>query len=179
MTLPQKFPTQPPSAIATYDYIDIATGTGHVTFYGSGSWTSAGLSTYLIQQAFFGNGTLVEGTSTLDLSPFNFPSTVKGIAYVSFYLNKSAAGGHTVTMKFQKVSDTTTDISSAIISRTLSAAATTQETLVIPLTETHFKRGDILRLEVVISAGAGTATIEVTPTGAEPMILSIPFRTEL
>ena len=177
--IPQIFPTQPPSAIASYDYTDIASGTGHVTFYGSGARTSTGDVPYLIQEAFFGKVTIGEGTHTLDLSQFNFPSTVKGIAYVSFYLDTSTADLHTVTMKFQKVSDTTTDISSAIITRDITASGTSQEVLPIPLTETHFKRGDVLRLHVIISTDGGSATIDCFPLGAKPFVLSIPFRTEL
>ena len=179
MTLPQKFPTPPPSAIASYDYVDIASGTGHVTFYGSGALTGAGSEIYLIQNQFYGNVTILEGTHVLDLSPFNFPKVLKGTAYIDFWLYKSTTDTNAVTMKFQKVSDTTTDISSATVTRNITTTGYNHLIMPISLTETHFKRGDILRLHIVIPAVGGANSIDLFPLGSYPFILSIPFRTEL
>jgi hypothetical protein len=180
MTLPQKFPTPSPSAIASYDHTDIASGTGHVTFYGGSANLSTGYERFLIQQALYGSeGIPMNATTTLDLSAFNFPKIIKGTAYVTFFVNKSTATAQTITMKFQKVSDTTTDICSAVATASLVNTGYINHTLIFSMTETHFKRGDILRLHIVITASDGSFALPLNPIGAYPFILSIPFKIDI
>ncbi len=179
MVLRKKYVSQE-SAIASYDWEEIASGLGHQLFYGSSVILSGGAEKFLIPQALFGIGDQAdEGTTTLDLSQFNLPSTIQGTAYIDYWTNKNTTDIHTVTLKFQKVSGTTTDISSAITSGNIISSGFSHHAMKIDINQTQFKVGDKLRVEVVVSAGGGICGIPLNPIGSYPFILSVPFKIDL
>ncbi len=179
MPLPKRYLKSAEGSIASYDWTDIASGTGYVTLYGTGANLSSGTPVYLIDEAFYGSGQCAEGTTTLDLSVFNISRIIRGKAHIDFWLNKNTSDIHTVTMKFQKVSDTTTDISSAIATPNITATGFSHHNLVIDIAYVKFKKGDKLRLHVVVSAGGGVGYIPLGPTGSYPMVLGVPFKIDL
>lgn len=168
--LPVNFPIPAESAIASYNWTDIANGTGYATFYGSLFSASNILTPTLYNVPNMG---LAAGTyATFDATPFNSPRTAKGYAYINAY-RLGGAGNTTFTAKVSKISGAvTTDISSEV-----SSSATGNDAwflIRLLLTETVFKRGDILR----VSIKSGDATNFGIST-TYPCLINIPFKIEL
>ena len=184
--VPQNFPIIPESSVSSYSYEDIANGLGYTIFYGCGTETSgSAISRFLTPVALNPDPNLTTTNITdnatdtnVDTSPFNTPRTVKGTAYVYYQIVKNTTSTHTLTMKFQKVSSSTTDISSTITSRSISASGTTEDLIPIPLTETDFKVGDYIRLVVNIADASGTASISLDPQ-TPTLTTHIPFKIAL
>lgn len=166
--IPEQFTAQS-NSISSYNYTDIAEGTGITVFKGFAMTYSTGVSYGLNQNSFYarpiettcssGAGS-TERTVNFDLAPFNLPKTVKGTAYVegSWALNTSA--GNTmngyITFTVQKWNGSTAVDAGSVVTETVSAgsAQTKINTLLMPinLTQTHFKIGEILRLNVILRA---------------------------
>ena len=201
MALPSKltkFSTTSP-AIVTYNYTDIAEGTGVIVFYGFNSNSTGGKEYHLSNNVLYsestGNTRTSAGTDSFDFTtlPFNVPKDVKGTAY----FNVGVFGGNGVTnivaAQIKKWDGTSeTNISSKITSNTWTGDATAINTamllLEIPLTDTHFNTGDMIRITVEHTAGGGlgTATMFHDPQnrgadagGSAVMSAHIPFRLEL
>lgn len=163
----------PNSSIASYDYIDLADGTGVLSYTATICATDSG-TTYLLNTKDLENGTtntfLTNGTYNFDTEIFNSPRTIKGTAYLSTAINYSGAGS--LTIKFQKISgSTTTDISSSIVK---AVALNLRLLMPIPLTQTNFKRGDYLRAVITLS-GAGNS-MNIYPATTTPLKINVPYR---
>lgn len=143
--------------IPVFQFTDIAAGTGVVQYFGAVS-KDPDVGHILSEQQVY---TAQRETSVpsggpivlnFDLTPFNLPRTAKGTAIVScavWCLDSGDPIRIKVTMK--KVSAATTSISSQITSEDVAITLGAKMVLLkIPLTETHFKRGDILRMELIL-----------------------------
>lgn len=177
----KKFRQSSETAIASYNFIDIAEGTGIVLFFGFDSETSAGLDYHLITQSDsytrnIGTSNSGDPLGTLDLdfdlTQFNLPQRIEGTAYVSigvYYQSVvSGVGTGTGTVKLIKVdadSNETEIVSVTLPNTAITGGATEADTHVLPLTVpfTHFKKGETLRLSISISlsraSGSGAMVV--------------------
>lgn len=151
-------------AIASYSYVDIADGTGVQKFYGAKTKSGFILTPQtLYSELIFTSVNAPYAAAVLldndfDVT-FNMPKTVKGtlIVNVPFIHEVSTSGLRTfdVTITVQRVSngvsttigtDTATQYSDTGTGQT---AANFRERIVsVALTQTHFKKGDTLRIHV-------------------------------
>jgi len=89
MTIPQNIPKSRPQAIASYNYIDIADGTGVVVLYGASNKNQTTEKFFIENSKTYSNSIVANGNTnntvfekTLDEDYdmiFNFPKTIKGI----------------------------------------------------------------------------------------------------
>lgn len=199
--LPVAFPIPGESAIASYNYTDVAEGTGVVEFYGAETYDTTATRKYILtaNQITSNTADLISpnGTINFDLSPFNSPRTIKGTAYFSVGMYESSSAAYYITAKIQKSSGgVVTDCSAAFQSDTIQANGVWKMVLVaIPLTQTHFKKGDFLRLNLdVHGANNGNWSMGCDPTGRSgtyinstltapsmttKLTLNIPFKLDL
>lgn len=193
--LPNVFMEVGEGAIASYDYTDIAEGTGVVAFYGVGQKTNPGGRTLSLMsnavgaagtatEMMIGGAAGVETLHTFNAAPFNLPKIVKGTAYLSADLKRISsnplyASGSSI---YKVTPDGETLISTVVNSQNITTASTTEHILLpMTLTQTHFKKGDYLRFKVYISPAETTEGISINPTSATyiPMKLLIPFKLDL
>ena len=172
MSLPTIYRRSSEGAIATYDYVDVAEGTGIIIYYACVAETSTAEAFILTAQELYSTriqedteqGNSIE--RNFDLAPFNLPQTVKGTGYVSCFLNNGAGAGATVQARILKWDGSSESVvSAAVISQSITNGV--EEGILLPftMTETHFKTGDVLRLEVIITAPAGGVETRV---GVDP-----------
>ena len=157
-------------SIASYNYTDVAEGTGVISFYGTATKDQTTLSYLLVGNIVSANNVYTEGTSStagsfnkdLDLdfdTTFNMPKVLKGTAYVTLTFGfpdtataDSQVSGYVIA-KLRKYSGTTeTEIASSQ-SETLTAASQQQYIKTVALkiavtTGVVFAKGDILRLTI-------------------------------
>lgn len=152
--------------IASYDFTDIAEGTGVVDFYGISENLSGSTLYALTKNSIYSADIQSAGTSwTFNLSAFNLPKIIKGTAIIRF--SAALTGNQNNTMNFdvaiQKVSDGTASAigSASTATLTLPANGTTAKNYTIPIscTQTHFKIGDNLR--IVFTGHNGGTTINL------------------
>ncbi len=173
----------PSPAIATYDYFDIAEGTGIVefeAFYAMDRTASYALldksSNTDFSKVLFTTGPVSSGTFAktksvdFDLSEFNTPRTIKGNCFVKLYWiqpddpnNYTHSGAIVVHIK--KVNDsgeTTIATASGAISvfSTGGSAITTTEFFKLVIPQTNFKIGEQLRLGVDLWSASSDPTPE-------------------
>jgi len=177
------------SELTSYDYSDIAEGTGVVNYYGIVGKISGATTYSLIPfQRYSDDAVITPGTSTfnIDLSAYNMPKTLKGTAYISCCMGSGNPGGGYFSVQFQKISGgTATNISSVIYSPTIgTSSAENNFFMAIPLTQTSFKAGDNLRV-VLIGATSGTTELGMDPIRVDggswtwdtaAFIVSVPYR---
>jgi hypothetical protein len=170
----------PQEPLANYSYEDLAEGTGKVIYYGISSETSAAVDYHLVSSALYSSeiskDVTSNGTTTLDfdLAPFNLPRTAKGTAY--FSAGGVAGASATTTLKVQVKKwdgSSETNISSEITTPTLSNAQD-MFLLELPLTQTHFSKGDILRLTVKLVATSGGNACKVGHDPKDRTLDSLP-----
>lgn len=173
MALPEPFTTAP-DAIATFDYQDIESGLGYVTFYAMATSLAAGTEYVLSDDTEYADPIWTErstaGTTTLtfDSSEFNFPRSVRGTAIFS-----CGVGGNNmdidVTAQLQKWNGSSaTNISSVITAATYAAGAGTAKMILLqlPCTETLISEGEQLRLVVTLQTNnANVAELGHDPKG--------------
>lgn len=164
-------------ATASFNYIDIANGTGVRTFWVLDEADGVGINPFMSQSADYGKAEVIatETDVDADLTPFNLPQTVKGTATINFY-GRMAGGSttfFTVTM-YHYDGSTETAISSAITSQSISGDE--QILLQIPLTQKHFKKGDILRVRLQ-HTGIDSSAYYIS--ASKPIKLNIPFRIDI
>ena len=196
--IPENFRRNPP-ILANYDAVDIASGTGYVTFYGGRmgiNGTIAGGNTsdlYVLSpeqfysDTFVSNGAAFTGTAFLkniDLDfdiMFNLPRTLKGQMIVNLTMGRQ----HTqTTLKIDMYpiiyvrkwdGSTETAIANATGNEFRPSVDTTGVYLkmaCIPITipTTHFKRGDFLRVTIELWGKTDSASLTgVLLLGNDPM----------
>lgn len=178
MAIPRKYLNTQETAIASFDFVDIADGTGIRNFLLAIAEDSGGESFLILQDAL--HSKQVEKGSNFDvnfdLTAFNLPQTVTGTAYASFGASESTVGGivWTISLQVKKVSDgVETNVSSAITFDLDNKL--TMLLFPIPLTQTHFKKGDILRLNIITtngSADSSTDSIGFDPQGRDGSLVN-------
>jgi len=178
MVLKKKYQTQK-DAIATYDYTDLAEGTGVIKFYCVRGELGAGGTYILSTNAFLAGGDITDGDIKLhgssmdvdfDLAPFNMPKVISGTAY----LNAHAYGtGDTIA-----ITATISKVSPAVTLGTATGnAAAHDEGILFPitLTKTEFKKGEVLRVNLT-TAGGTNAYVSMNPLDTNGGIdIYIPF----
>jgi len=165
---PKPFPTPSSPAIASFNWTDIAEGTGIVKFYGFDSEDSTGTTHHLSTNAFYstniysqsatfaGYDYLLKATWNFDLAPFNRSGTIQGTANFNIPWHlwttepaQSVAGYLQVLI--QKVSGGVTTIGS-VTTKEMSTGSLIYDlaNLHTSLTQTHFKVGDNLRISILM-----------------------------
>lgn len=179
--LPTNFPQPPAIANATYNYVDVADGTGVTIFYGaavnSGSYgitPSYILTPKVIYSAFRETtGATTPDTIDFDLTPFNSPRYALGTAEVTYCAYAGASTHMTSAFEIYKWDGTSAvSISPCISGATITGSSgATDNTharinhVSLPLTPTQFVKGDVLRLRFTKKTITGTAT---TLIGIDP-----------
>jgi hypothetical protein len=202
MTIPQVIPQLTPPSVASYNYVDIASGLGFSIYYGASTSLAAGTEYILTDQVLYSSAKTVNQsaatttTITFTASSFNKPRTVKGTAFFSCGVGGPSAGsvGMTVTAKVQLWDGSVaTDISSQITTATFTTGGGIEDKmflLQIPLTQTSFKIGESLRLVVTFQTSnanygeigidpAGRETTYITTNATTVMQLNVPFKIEI
>jgi len=186
--LKKKFQTQQ-TAISSYDYTDIASGTGYVIFYGGNlsDGTSASGSYVLSDNVFYSENknthTVLNTTSwanamdiTFESSIFNLPRIIEGKALINATLGHGATGGAipltrlsgTRIIKYDGTTETVLATVTSDITTGGAALGAHIFSMEVDIPQTLFKAGDTLRLNtnvwVKLDAGAGvTWTIAHDP----------------
>jgi len=157
--------------IASYDFVDVAEGTGIVLFYGLTTFEAKTYGFRLSREVMrsqlidsnltSGIAAPVEEDLNFDLTPYNLPQVVKGTAYLNCCLGTGGAQGFASgsIIRLRGVTETLIGQASSAILLT----GTKQMLMKIICTETEFKKDDVLRLKlgVVKTAGNDTTTIEL------------------
>lgn len=167
-------PIQGQRAVANYDYVDIANGLGYNTFYIN---PTLGLN----GKDFPNNAepdtdpiaTFASGDNNFDTSPLNSPRVVKGNAVV--VVRTAGYTGRTIAFRVYLVRGGTETAISASVNGTVAATNYTNVAS-ITLTQTTFKKGDILRLKVTTSGGVVNYYRLTSRTTSR---IEIPFRIDL
>jgi hypothetical protein len=172
MVLPITYPPIAAAAIASYDYTDIAEGSGITKFYAFTTIEESTTSFNLSTNAVFSQNIDTEGVFTtgsyaiagggamdkdFDLTPFNLPKTIKGTAIINLtWFIRSAAtapvSGYIIA-KVRKYSATAGESEIASTQSNTIVNSTSSNTfhltcLKFTIPKTHFKKGDILRLTI-------------------------------
>lgn len=157
--LPINFPVPGERATASYDFIDIAEGTGIVNFQAFRAQVSGALTSHLSTEAIL-SSRIEQSMNTgeglnFDLPPFNLPKILKGSGYMNFSaaVNNAGTGSNMyLDIYVYKVSgvDVTqiAKVTTALLSHTGAGTTIMNFTVPMTLTQTHFKIGDILRVFV-------------------------------
>lgn len=173
-------PTTPPVAVASYDYTDIANGTGIQSFYGAQATSSGAAIQYILvtDEGLYSNVIAEKSTWTgarkllsnvnYDVK-FNLPQQIKGDAYVSFSQGAHKTAGITSTnvkVNLYHVNKDGTELlmASGESNQTKNSGANNDETdtVTLPLDITKrwlFKKDEILRLNMNLYGTGGTAGI--------------------
>ena len=175
--------------IISYNWADIASGTGYVTYYLSMVRSDSGAGdafSFILtpNQAPGYTSTTLGWTSTsttnFDLTPFNRPAVVKGIAYFAGQINDEGEPDGIITSSLVHYDGTTeTTIGTAVA--TLGEEGDVNFNLAFDVSEKQFKKGEILRLKVAISNSNTLISIDpsgVQPAGITPSRLDIPMETD-
>ena len=201
MAIEQKFRKFGESAIASYNFTDIAEGTGIVTLYAFGNAASGAYQYSLTGQEIRSFEiesvkTIPAAVFTFDSSVFNYPRIAKGTAMVRFSSDSyNSGGGHTIywNIKIQKVSNgviTTLGNADSASSTVGGGHNLISWTVTIVLTQTNFKIGDQLRL-LMTAGGNGDVTLghdpadrdgsTITPSSTYPTKLEfyMPFKIDI
>ena len=174
MTLPEAYGRKSERIIPTYDYFDIAEGTGIVKLYLSTSEINTGLnyhlgrdttySSLIDSQSAITSGMAKEIDLDFDLSPFNMPKSIKGVANAQATLKVYSATGTSacsayIIFKVRKWDGSSeTEIASAQSQTVVPPNGSSIWEIVnvpITITKTNFKKGETLRLTVEVWGASG------------------------
>lgn len=191
--LPEEFKSNP-TALANYDWTDVANGLGYVNFYitrmelsGSGWYHS--LTTNTTSSAGSASDKIYSDSSITPKiycsgSAFNTPRVVKGKAYFSGQQFGSASQGckHIVSVYHIDGADETNATHLGFAGGQQTGNASEEVYFPIDLIEQHFKVGDFLMVEVnqqqTLGADEG---LYIDPAGSvgKPCIIAIPFKLDI
>ncbi len=201
MSLPPKltkFTTASP-VIATYDFTDIAEGTGVVKFYLFETEITGGAVDYHLGTAVVYSSTLMIGGSyadlDYDLTQFNIPKTIGGTAIINMPWH-IFPGGTTMTLTLVCKLKKNDVVIATVTSPTASVAGGEAETgnvWCFPMTipQTHFAAGDVLRLTIEATSTGGSGGSQLASYGIDPVSrsflsqtvtqssINIPFRLDV
>jgi hypothetical protein len=174
-----------PSAIASYDYMDLAQNTGIKLFYVAAEANSGGTEYFLTGEQVYSSSIEVTGGATAssnfikmidisaDLSAFNAPAILRGTAVFVLCIDNVRVGGTDefsyVVINVQKWDGTTATTIGTVTSETISGA-TDYKILCVraDITKTSFKKGENLRINIegwtkVTGGGTNTLTMGIDP----------------
>lgn len=166
-------------AVVSYNYTDIADGTGVQIFFANASKNNTG-NIYFLNQTQDDTSRItlntLNGTNTnFDLTPFNLPRRVTGTAYIlaTIYNN---SGTTTFTFQINKYDGTTETTIGTAVSEGVTVGISPRTVLLpVVLTDTNFEQGDILRLSIKANSVNGNIDIKAS----NPFRLSIPFNLDI
>jgi len=175
MGIPRVYTQAAEGAIASYDYTDIAEGTGTVLFYGcaarSGALTATSNLNYTLTKLSVysdpleTSGALTAGvylSGAFDTSEFNLPQTIEGTGYAMFsWTLRDNAGSGFPFAKVQKwdgTTETTLAHASGAIDDWGNGVGRTCLIKIKNIPRTLFKKGDILRLNAGLMCVTSTGT---------------------
>ena len=178
--IPPQFNVSQP-AVASYDWTDIAEGTGIVTFYLIEVRDNTGDIFKLIPSQIEGSEQGANGWSStsyvsFDTTPFNAPRVMKGWAFFSGEVNHTGTNG-TITATLYHY-DGTTETAIGTEATSSSKTGDWNFCLAFNVSRKHFKKGDMIRLKVKTSAAAIYLNLDPSKTtgvGTQPPRLSVPF----
>ncbi len=165
--------------VASFPFADIADGTGTVIYQGFVAEDSVAATFNLTSdRTLFSNK--IESTMTsnvprvFNLTPFNFPKTIKGQAILRFSIG-GVTSTTTVVTKIQKVdlASAVTDIGTATA---LADISTENLVLVIDIPKTNFKKGENLRITLMVVDEAGI-TLGHDPANRAGAVITDPTAT--
>lgn len=173
--IPQVIPRGTQTSVASYDYTDIASGLGFVTYYPCATLSGTGTLAYFLVTttdvrpdqdaggASTTNSTVSSLSINFDTSTFNLPRTAKGTAFVNFAVRNPDADvtNCKFSAQLKKVASdgtTLTNLSSAVERNygsggggALGATTTQQIFFSLALTQTQIKVGEKLRLTIILT----------------------------
>ena len=199
MAVPVNYRKSSEAAIASYNYTDIAEGTGVVVLYGVETEDNTTKDYSLVLNSICSTEistgvTIPTGAATkgLDLDfdvKFNLPKILKGVVRAQITWSSNASGGANlggtsyVVLRVRKFSEgVETEIAMNTKSKTLVVAYPSQagQTALIEIpinTRIHFKKDDILRMTVELwstaSAGGDILSLYHDATGSSTAISGI------
>ena len=196
MVIPINYRKSAEGSIASYDYFDIAEGTGILTLYGATTTTGAILTKNIVYSTTIEeSGAGSAPSQTFELSPFNLPKIISGTAYINVTMEAdSVSTPYTAYLVFQfyKNSDTLGSATSGAVLTAASEYKTGLYSVAIP--ETNFKKGDVLKLEVTMVDSASNGHLAwghdpknrdgtyITPTTTETttqLVVNVPFKIDI
>jgi len=164
-----------PSALASFSYSDIAEGTGIQLFY----FAQDAAGAHILTQNQVTSTTKIEGGTNADfdddydLSAFNMPQTIRGKAMFSFHFVVGAAAHGVLNSVYLRKWDGTTETeivaasgSTFVHSGGAASYPTDLVTMDVPLT--HFKKGEQIRVSVLLTVTADDWIYYGTDPTAEP-----------
>ena len=194
MVLPRVFSNERERIIASFPSTDLRNGTGYEDYFLIESEDSGGKDYHLTPNRDFSNSTAITTTapSTIDLdydlTPFALPQTINGMVLISIPA-ESSSGDPDFTIELYKVDDAgETQIGSTITFNPLISTTNKMLYFRMPIVNEHFRKGEILRLRVVmVQSGGGSHRYGIDPAGRTDANLpitttskvSIPFKIDL
>lgn len=179
--IPQAFPQIPNNAIASYDYVDVADGTGKQVFYFMSEDSSkmlVGQPTHTILKELrltnnFTSAGEVSGPFTYSLSPFNLPRTIKGEALVEAGFDVQVNSGPQFSGSFIfQIDKNDVGLYSGSTAEKSYSGSNVSGSIVLKISITnpvHFARGDVLGIKYwVFGKSSGTANVTNT-IGTSPL----------
>lgn len=177
MAFPEPYQHQP-DFIASYDFTDIEDGTGVVNYFalsGSQGWFLSAEEDYSEQIEYITGGAAATWTIDFNTGAFNKPRTLRGTATMSFGYAASANDAVNVSGAIYHVRGAvetliSTEVGTAVAMNTAQKMAY----LETPLTQTHIKQGDKVRLRVKIGqvAGGGAGLLGIDPKGRDGTVIT-------
>jgi hypothetical protein len=160
-TLPINIPIPAESSIVSYDWTDLAEGTGMVTLQAFGAMVDGGTTSSKLDKNVFDTGTGAQATSALPvtytLGAFNFPRTLQGTCFVSATFSMDVQGAGSSKLTFSLLKNSTSLASATTGAYNSDGVVTFCIALTIPLTS--FAIGDVLGLKVERADVSGTIVI--------------------
>ncbi len=157
-----------PQPIASFDFVNLAEGTGTVIYFGITSNDTGSLSYHLVSNSAVWSSTVettrgTEGTTTVDFdsAKFNLPRFVKGTAFFSGAIGSTSNPGSRSHLQVQLKKwdgSSETNLTAEVTGIETQASGGRQEFYVMPITtENLIKKGEQLRLTVKLVQDGGSA----------------------
>ena len=181
MALPLKYRKSKENIVASYNYTDVADGTGVVSLFGIRGLISAGATKFYIlsQNITYNDATLQSGNlkasdspANFDLNPFSSSRVVNGNVV---FTGKIVAGtASTIIFTIYRVRN---GVATSLGTDNTGNKTTTEFMTKIPISSELFKTGDTLRVAVSVTGGTGDEGLHVNsaPTTHEPFKVYVPF----
>lgn len=180
---PKPFPETIGPALASYNYSDIAEGSGVQIYYGTKAHTDSNFANdkFILSEApIIASGNAAGGTngviacSALPVDfeiVFNTPKTIKGNLYATIPLHVDTGQTANAQITIQKWDGTSeTDIVAQISSPTYGNVGSdvyVDVTIKVVVPKTSFKAGETLRIQLDSSSNSSGDDIGINPAGSE------------
>jgi len=197
MVLQQKIPIIPNQIVQSFDFPDLVSGLGYEDFFLSIA-VIAGTNTFRIVPRSLQSGKQdleMDQEYNFDSAVFRLPRTVKGTAYISGSIEKTAGQDANLTFRLLKVTAASAEValtSAITLNRALGDDVPQPFFIELDLTETIIKEDEKIRLEVIPTVASSKVYIGTSPKDLAGTIIdtsatnattittiSIPFRIDI